>query len=75
MYETSRRPDQTAATRRELDKLENEQARLTDAIARCGDVAVLAERLRDTEVRRLALVATLKASASSQAPAWREEKW
>ena len=65
-------PDTREQLRRDLDAVEREQARLTEAVAAGADVPVLVERLRGTERRRQELNQALNASVTRQAPAWNE---
>jgi site-specific DNA recombinase len=58
--------------RHDLDMVEREQARLTDALAAGADVPVLVERLRTTERRRQELITALVPRTTRQAPAWDE---
>ena len=68
LFEATARSDDRGQLRRELDTVERQQARLTDAVAAGADVPVLVERLRATERRRSELIASLEA----RQPAWRE---
>jgi hypothetical protein len=69
MFEASTRKDDRARQRQELEAVEREQARLTEALAAGADVPVLVARLRATEARRRELAAGLQASATRQSPA------
>ena len=71
MFEASNRQDAHDQQRRELELLQREQGRLTDAIAAGGDVPILVERLKATEAKRRELAERLNAPRLS-APAWRE---
>jgi hypothetical protein len=72
MHEASSRPDDRDRARRELQTVDREQARLTDAIAAGADVPAIVDRLRTTESRRRELVARLEALQTRTAPAWSE---
>jgi site-specific DNA recombinase len=72
MHEASSHPDDWDRVRRELQKVEREQARLTEAIAAGADVPALVDRLRTTESSRRELVARLEAIQTRTAPAWSE---
>jgi hypothetical protein len=52
--------------RRDLREVEQEQARLIDAIAAAGDVAALAAALKDREARRASLTRELARSMSDR---------
>lgn len=59
--------------RTELEKVQREQARLTDAIAAGGHFPALLRRLEETERRRLDLTSRLQMSAApGTLPAWRD---
>ena len=62
--------DHEAKWRRELEELERQQARLTEAIAGVGEMPRLIAQLRDTERRRLELAQT--APVSRPRPLWRD---
>ncbi len=71
LFGYSARADVEADQRRELEKLEREQTRLTDAIAPGAAVPALVSRLQETERRRLSLGSALdQASRRPQPPAW-----
>jgi hypothetical protein len=72
MFEASQRTDDRARLRRELETVEREQRRLTEAIAAGADAPVLIERLRVTEARRREIAALIEAQQTRHAPAWRE---
>jgi hypothetical protein len=57
--EASQRRDDRARLRRELETVEREQSRLTEAIAAGADAPVLIERLRVTEARRREIAALI----------------
>ena len=70
-FEASNRPDARDQLRRDLDAVEQQQARLTDAIAAGADAPVLVERMQATERRRRELVASLEAQQGRRRPAAR----
>ena len=72
LFEATARSDDRGQLRRDLDAVERQQARLTDALAAGADVPVLVERLRATERRRSELIASLEARHPRRQPAWRE---
>jgi hypothetical protein len=73
MHEASRRPEHRGRELGDLEAIEREQARLTDAIAAGADVPVLVERLKETESKRRQLAALVEQHAKRrQAPPWRE---
>ena len=72
LYEASKQSDDRDQLQRDLDAVEREQARLTEAVAAGADVPVLVERLRATEDRRRKLTAALTARQTRRAPAWTE---
>ena len=71
-FEASNGPDARDHLRRELDTIEREQVRLTDAIAAGADAPVLVERMKATERRRRDLTASLEAQQGHRRPPWRE---
>jgi hypothetical protein len=56
LFEESRQSNIRQQWQRDLEAVECEQARLAEAIATAGDVAIHAERLRATEVKRRELI-------------------
>ena len=72
LFEATARSDDRRQLRRDLNAVERQQARLTDAVAAGADVPVLVERLRATERRRGELIASLEARQPRRQPAWRE---
>jgi site-specific DNA recombinase len=72
LFEASMHTDDRQKLERDLEIVEREQARLTDAVAAGADVPVLVERLRTTERRRRELTAALESQRTRQAPAWAE---
>ena len=71
-FEAAIGSDDRGQLRRDLERVEREQARLTDAITAGADVPVLVERLQASDRRRRELVAALEAQVPRQRPAWRE---
>ena len=65
-------PDVRYRLRYDLAAVEQEQARLADAISAGADAPVLVERLKVTEQRRRELAASLEAEQTRRRPAWRE---
>jgi site-specific DNA recombinase len=73
MFDAAQRPGRDNAIRREIESLEREQGRLTEAIAAGGDVPVLVARLRATEAKRRELQAAVKGVRRTTAqPSWRD---
>jgi hypothetical protein len=74
LFEASARPDDRGQRRRDLEAVEQEQARLTDAIVAGGTLQVLVERLKATETKRRVLAADLddEVRQTRPLPAWRE---
>ena len=71
MFEASERSDDREDRRRELEAVQREQERLTDAIAAGADVPVLVARLRATELKRRALEAQLQGHDKTPTrPSW-----
>ena len=70
-FEASDVPDARDQLRRDLDTVEREQARLTDAIAAGADAPVLVERMKATERRRRDLTASLEGQQGHRRPPWR----
>jgi hypothetical protein len=73
LFDVAQRPTRHADRRRELEAVEREQARLTEAIAAGADVPVLVARLRATETKRRELQAAVEgARRTTPQPAWRD---
>jgi hypothetical protein len=72
MFKSTRKAETTTHQRRELARLEREQARLTDAIAAGADAPAVIARLKATETKRRELVTALETARTCQAPAWEE---
>ena len=73
MFRKANRVDDQAEQRRQLEKLERELDRLTEAIATGGDIPAIVERLRTTEAKRRDLLARLGTGATmAGAATWRE---
>ena len=72
IHGSSSNPDIRGQLRRDLEAVEREQARLTEALAAGADVPVLVKRLHGTERRRQELTQALNASVTRQVPSWSE---
>jgi site-specific DNA recombinase len=73
-FDAHARPDRPAQLRRDLERVEREQARCTEAIATgAGAIPALVARLRSTEAQRGALLSELEqARKPSSARSWAE---
>ena len=72
LFGASAQTDDRDRVARELEAVEREQARLTEAVAAGADVPVIVERLRATERRRRELTTALEARTARRTPAWAE---
>ncbi len=71
LFEANSGTDTRASWQSELQRIEREQTRLTDAVASGADAPVLIARLRETERQRRELVAQMQATTRPRV-AWRE---